>query len=91
MCEDTLRNAGYKGRIIRVHASKGKISRAEPVAALYEMGYVKHKSGLMALENEMLDLDPLTGLSNGVSPNRVDALVWLLHELAGIEKKAMVF
>jgi hypothetical protein len=91
MCEDTLRNAGYKGRIIRVHASKGKIARAEPVAALYEMGYVKHKGGLMPLENEMLDLDPLTGLSNGVSPNRVDALVWLLHELAGIEKKAMVF
>lgn len=83
MCEDTLRNAGYKGRIIRVHATKGKTVRAEPIAALYELGYVKHRSGLLLLEDEMLDFDPLTGKSNGKSPNRVDALVWALTELSG--------
>ena len=83
MCEDTLRNAGFEGRIIRVHASKGKTARAEPIAALYELGYVRHKPGLNLLEDEMLDFDPLTGLSNGISPNRVDALVWLLSELSG--------
>jgi len=83
MCEDTLRNAGFKGKIIRVHASKGKIARAEPIAALYELKFVKHRSGLLLLEDEMLDLDPLSGKANGRSPNRVDALVWALSELSG--------
>lgn len=83
MCEDTLRNAGFTGKIIRVHASKGKVARAEPVAALYELGFVKHKSGLLLLEDEMLDLDPLTGKSGGKSPNRVDSIVWALTELSG--------
>jgi phage terminase large subunit-like protein len=83
MCEDTLRHAGFQGRVIRVHASKGKTARAEPIAALYELGYVRHKPGLSLLEDEMLDFDPLTGLSNGISPNRVDAVVWLLSELSG--------
>lgn len=83
MCEETLRNAGFKGRVIRIHASKGKTARAEPIAALYEMGYVKHMPGLSLLEDEMMDFDPLTGKSNKRSPNRVDAAVWLLSELSG--------
>ena len=85
MCEDTLRNNGYTGKVIRVHASKGKVPRSEPIAALYELGYVKHKAGLLKLEDEMLDLDPVTGLSNGISPNRVDSTVWGLTELSGGE------
>ena len=83
MCEDTLRNAGFKGKIIRIHASKGKTARAEPIAALYELGYVTHHTGLSLLEDEMMDFDPLTGKSNKRSPNRVDAVVWLLTELSG--------
>lgn len=83
MCEDTLRNAGFEGRVIRVRATKGKTLRAEPIAALYELGYVRHKPGLMKLEDEMIDFDALTGLSNGRSPNRVDACVHLLTELSG--------
>jgi len=83
MCEDTLRNNGYKGRIFRVHASKGKVPRSEPIVALYELGFVKHKPGLTKLEDEMSDLDPVTGLSNGRSPNRVDSIVWGLTELSG--------
>lgn len=88
MCENTLRNAGFDGRVIRVRATKGKTLRAEPIAALYELGYVRHNSGLIALEDEMIDFDALTGLSNGKSPNRVDALVWALTELSG---KNMIF
>lgn len=84
MCESTLRNAGFEGRIIRVRASKGKTARAEPVAAIYEMGYVRHKHGLLKMEDEMIEFDMMTGLSNGKSPNRVDAAVWLLTELAGL-------
>jgi phage terminase large subunit-like protein len=85
MCVDTLRNAGFTGNVIRVHASKGKTIRAEPIAALYELGYVQHKTGLSDAEEEMLDFDPLTGKSNGKSPNRVDWIVWALTELSGGE------
>lgn len=83
MCESTLRNAGFKGKITRVHASKGKVVRAEPIAALYELGYVAHDEGLSLMEDEMMDLDPLTGKAKGKSPNRVDANVWALTALSG--------
>lgn len=85
MCADTLRNAGFIGEIVMVHASKGKTIRAEPIAALYELGFLAHKKGLSKLEDEMLDFDPLTGKSNGKSPNRVDAAVWALTELSGAD------
>ena len=91
MCESTLRNAGFTGRVIRVHAAKGKVLRAEPVAALYEQGYVCHKSGVGAAEDEMMDFDTLTGLANGKSPNRVDSIVHGLTELAQLQKKLMVW
>ncbi len=85
MCVDTLRNAGFKGKIELVHASKGKTTRAEPIAALYELGYVAHALGLKKAEDEMLDFDPLTGKSNGESPNRVDALVWAISFMSGAD------
>jgi phage terminase large subunit-like protein len=84
MCESNLRNAGYQGRIIRVHASKGKALRAEPVVSLYELGVVQHKGGMLKCEDEMLDFDPVTQKSDGKSPNRVDAAVYALTELAGV-------
>ena len=84
MCENTLRNAGYQGRVIRYHAKRGKVLRAEPVAALYERQLVHHCSGLTALENEMLDFDIVTQTSNGKSPNRIDAMVYAIGELSGI-------
>ncbi|AUS02083.1 terminase-like family protein [Vibrio phage 2.095.A._10N.286.46.E10] len=83
MCESTLRNAGFKGRIIRVTARKGKALRAEPVAALYEQGQVSHSGNLALLEDEMLDFDITTQLAAGRSPNRLDAAVHGLVELAG--------
>jgi len=85
MCESTLRNAGYKGRVLRVHAMKGKVLRAEPVVALYELDYVGHLAGLSDCEDEMLDFDPLTGKANNKSPNRVDAAVYALTELADLD------
>jgi hypothetical protein len=82
MAKDTLRNAGFKGNIIGVHASKGKVTRAEPIAALYAQDFVRHVPGLQKLEEEQLDFDPVTGLTNGKSPNRVDWSVWALTELS---------
>ncbi|KEJ90199.1 DNA-packaging protein [Sulfitobacter donghicola] len=66
----------YKG----VHASRGKAARAEPVAALYEQGRVKHVADLDGLEDQMTRMTR-HGYEGGGSPDRVDALVWALHEL----------
>ncbi|MEQ1902425.1 MAG: terminase family protein [Devosia sp.] len=63
-----------------VHARRGKWLRAEPVAALYAQGKVAHVAGLTALEDEMCAFGP-DGLSEGHSPDRVDALVWAMTEL----------
>lgn len=63
-----------------VRATRGKWVRAEPVAALYARGLVRHIPGLYELEDEMCAFGP-NGLSDGHSPDRVDALVWGLTEL----------
>jgi len=63
-----------------VHASRGKAARAEPVAALYEQGRVRHLRGLDALEDQMCRMTA-RGYEGGGSPDRVDALVWAIHEL----------
>lgn len=63
-----------------VRASRGKWTRAEPVAALYAQGRVHHIGTLRDLEDQMCDFGP-DGLAGGRSPDRVDALVWALTEL----------
>jgi phage terminase large subunit-like protein len=66
--------------VTAVHATRGKGARAEPVAALYEQGRVKHLPGLGALEEQMGRMTP-QGFEGAGSPDRVDALVWALHAL----------
>jgi phage terminase large subunit-like protein len=69
-----------------VHATRGKYVRAEPVAALYAQGKVKHVGvGLRALEDEMCDFG-IDGLSSGRSPDRLDALVWAVSALTFAER-----
>lgn len=63
-----------------VRANRGKWVRAEPVAALYTQGRVRHAGRFPQLEDEMCDFGP-DGLSGGRSPDRVDALVWAITEL----------
>ncbi|WP_159590367.1 DNA-packaging protein [Chelativorans xinjiangense] len=63
-----------------VRANRGKWLRAEPVAALYAQGRVRHARRLPELEDEMCDFGT-DGLSQGRSPDRVDALVWAITEL----------
>lgn len=75
-----LRSLDQNLPVKAVHATRGKALRAEPVAALYEQGRVKHAARFAALEDEMCDFTS-SGLSNGRSPDRVDALVWALTEL----------
>jgi Uncharacterized conserved protein len=63
-----------------VYANRGKWVRAEPAAALYARGLVRHVPGLNALEDELCAFGP-DGKADGHSPDRVDALVWALTEL----------
>jgi phage terminase large subunit-like protein len=63
-----------------VTASRGKVQRAEPVAALYEQGRVSHAAGLEKLEDQMCAMTASGYLGDG-SPDRVDASVWALSEL----------
>ena len=64
-----------------VRANRGKWVRAEPVALLYERGQVAHVGTFIELEDQMCRMMP-GGKSEGVSPDRVDALVWAITELA---------
>ncbi len=66
--------------VTAVRATRGKYLRAEPVAALYAQGRVRHAGRLPMLEDEMCDFGP-SGLSSGRSPDRLDALVWALTHL----------
>jgi len=63
-----------------LRAGRGKGLRAEPVAALYEQGRVKHLRGLGALEDQMCRMT-VHGYEGRGSPDRLDALVWALSEL----------
>lgn len=62
-----------------VHASRGKIIRAEPIAALYEQGRVHHVGSFPTMEDQMCDYNPDTSKK---SPDRMDALVWALTQLS---------
>lgn len=78
MAEHVLRSVDRNVPIKSIHASKGKISRAEPVAGLYEQGRVKHVRIFPELENQMTSF---TGQSDS-SPDRLDAMVYAVTELA---------
>jgi phage terminase large subunit-like protein len=67
-----------------VHASRGKIIRAEPISSLYEQNRVHHVGRHDKLEDQMCTFSIDTVRGNGMgSPDRVDALVWGLTELFG--------
>jgi phage terminase large subunit-like protein len=75
-----LRNVDASVPLKMVHATRGKYVRAEPVAALYAQGKVKHAAPMPELEDQMCDFG-LGGLSSGASPDRLDALVWAVTDL----------
>lgn len=77
MVETVLRTVDPNLPVTTVWASRGKATRAEPVAALYEQGKVHHLGTLSDLEGQAAGWVP----GAGKSPDRVDALVWALTEL----------
>lgn len=76
MVAHTLRTVDPDLPITLVHANRGKRLRAEPIAALYEQGRVRHVGTFPQLEDQMC-----TWLPGASSPDRLDALVWALGEL----------
>ncbi|WP_204362770.1 DNA-packaging protein [Litorivita pollutaquae] len=80
LVESVIRQVDPLVPLKKVHASRGKVARAEPVSALYEQGRVKHLRGLGALEDQMCRMTA-QGYEGKNSPDRVDALVWALTEL----------
>lgn len=82
MVEATLRMIDPNVPFSAVRAARGKVARAEPVAALYEQGRIHHIGTFAQLEDQMCsftsDFDRTTA---GYSPDRVDALVWAFTEL----------
>lgn len=87
MISHTLRTVDASVPVKLVHASRGKRTRAEPVAALYEQGRVHHAGAFPELEDQLCTWTP-----DGPSPDRLDALVWALSELmvGGREPQAVV-
>lgn len=80
MVESVIRAVNPKLPVTMVTASRGKIARAEPVAALYEQGRVTHVGAFPQLEDQMVAFTPNGYVGDG-SPDRADALVWALTEL----------
>jgi phage terminase large subunit-like protein len=80
LVETVLRSVDQLVPFRGLRAGRGKGLRAEPVAALYEQGRVRHLRGLGTLEEQMCRMTA-QGFQGRGSPDRVDALVWALHEL----------
>ena len=74
-----IRTLDPEARYKSVHATRGKMVRAEPVAALYEQGRVHHVGVFPELETQMCTY---TGERPKPSPDRLDALVWGLSEIS---------
>lgn len=76
MVEHTLRTVRRDVPIKQVRATRGKLTRAEPISAFYEQGLIHHVGAFAELEDQMT-----TWVPGEQSPDRMDALVWCMTEL----------
>jgi len=86
MVEHTVRTVDKLVAFKKVHASRGKYIRAEPVSALYEQGKIHHVGFFPELEDQLCQWEP-----GDTSPDRLDALVWAITELMLSEEKLLWF
>jgi phage terminase large subunit-like protein len=86
MVSQTIHTIDKAVKVVLVHASRGKATRAEPISAVYEQGKGHHVGNFPELEDEMCIWVP-----GDESPNRMDALVWAISALLqrGEMRKAM--
>ncbi len=87
LVEAILRTVSMNFAYQAVHASRGKLTRAEPIAALYEQHRVHHVGAFGALEDQMCDYVPQVSKS----PDRMDALVWALTELSNDGEVELIY
>lgn len=85
MVESIIRIVDELVPFTKVHASRGKAIRAEPVSALYEQGRIHHCGFFPELEDQLCEW--VTGEK---SPDRLDALVWAITDLM-LEKQELEF
>lgn len=71
MVRHTIHSVDPTVPVRMVRATRGKLTRAEPVAALYEQGRVHHVGIFRQLEDQLCSWAP-----GAPSPDRLDALVW---------------
>lgn len=81
MVRAMLDQAKVNAHVELVHASKGKITRAEPIAAMYGRKEVVHLKEFYPLTEQMA-MFSTRGYMGEDSPDRVDALVWGVWWLA---------
>ena len=95
MCIDVVKQAAQRAfdagkrdtdliRIKEVTASRGKVMRAEPISLLYEKNRVLPRRGLDQLEMEMMSFSREWDRAVDGSPNRLDAMTWVLTRLSKI-------
>jgi predicted phage terminase large subunit-like protein len=82
MIASTIRSIEKNIPFRAVHASRGKVIRAEPISALYEQGKIHHVGTFAELEDQMCTFTSDFDRSrSGYSPDRLDAMVWAFSEL----------
>jgi phage terminase large subunit-like protein len=81
MVQHVIKTVDPSVHVKLVHASRGKVVRAQPVSAKYEQNRIYHAEAFPALEDQMVSWTPIHEASNDKSPDRVDALVWAMTEL----------
>lgn len=90
MVASVLRGGDRRVPFVPVHASRGKDVRATPVLGLYEQARVLHVGTFADLEQQMTSWVPPGRFDeegdaiepSDYSPDRMDALVWAVTELA---------
>lgn len=80
MVHQTIKSVRQGLPYIPVWASRGKVTRAEPIAALYEQGRISHVGAFPELEDQMV-LFTAYGIDGETTADRVDALVWAFTQL----------
>ncbi|PFM82702.1 ATP-binding protein [Bacillus sp. AFS077874] len=76
MIEQTLRTIDNNIPFKKVHASRNKQTRAEPISSKYEQGKIHHVGYFAEVEDQMCEWEV-----GEKSPDRMDALVWAFTEL----------
>jgi phage terminase large subunit-like protein len=92
MVRSTIRAVDPNVPVTLVHASRGKVVRAEPVSTRYEQGRIHHVGTFTVLEDQLCSFtSDFDRARAGYSPDRVDALVWGMVDLVGRYEQPTVF